>query len=83
VAEALVELYRVEQCEYDYSPTVGIFSSFEKAKEHLKSLGAVADGPPHNSWSVPCKHAPGCACSSKETYAINKSRLDEPGEERI
>lgn len=73
-----MKVYRVEQCEYDYSPTIGIFDSLEAAIAYLQGLGAVGSDPVHKSWELKTQNY-------TNIYAINVSELNNPSvaEERV
>lgn len=84
-------LYRIEEPEYDYSPTIGIFESMEKVKEYFRSIDAVftpnASG---DSWDVVTKthypaHGlrPAHVSTSSKSFVVYELELNVPGEKRI
>lgn len=72
-----MKLYRIEELEYDYSPTLIIVDSLKKAHIYLTNLGAKPDGPPHNSWTAQFSRA------AYRCFAINECELNVEGENRI
>ena len=50
------EVFRVEQLEYDYSPTAGIFSSLELAETYIKAAYPKVEKDDQDIWTEPNRH---------------------------
>jgi hypothetical protein len=80
-----MELFRVEECQYDYSPTLGIFDSLENAQAFLRDVIKA-------TWVEPRPATKRYAATDGywktgkgdfTLYCIYKSTLNTPGEERL